>query len=207
MSGLNATLMIAYRDLLKFVRDPMRIISTFIFPLIFIVALGGGLQASLGGKISFNYLTFTFTGVLAQTLFQSASMGVISLIEDRQNDFAQELFVAPVSRYVIIIGKILGETGVALLQGGPDSLWPHLAYFFYLDRGAGDAASGVPALFYGRRIRRIGTGNATKPAVGPTSVYLHDVPAALPGRGCGTVEGAARLGECADVSYAAALWG
>lgn len=118
MSGLNATLMIAYRDLLKFVRDPMRIISTFIFPLIFIVALGGGLQASLGGKISFNYLTFTFTGVLAQTLFQSASMGVISLIEDRQNDFAQELFVAPVSRYVIIIGKILGETGVALLQGG-----------------------------------------------------------------------------------------
>ncbi len=117
MNGLSATLVIAYRDVLKFLRDPMRIVSTFIFPIIFIVALGGGLQGSLGSKLGFNYLTFTFTGILAQTFFQSASMGVISLVDDRQSDFAQEMFVAPVSRYLIIFGKILGETMVALVQG------------------------------------------------------------------------------------------
>jgi len=38
------------------------------------------------------------------------------LIEDRQNDFAQELFIAPISRYSIIAGKILGESLVASVQ-------------------------------------------------------------------------------------------
>ena len=52
----------------------------------------------------------------AQTLFQSASMGVVSLIDDRENDFSQEVFVSPISRYTIILGKILGETLVAMTQ-------------------------------------------------------------------------------------------
>ncbi len=44
-------------------------------------------------------------------------MGVISLIEDRENDFSQEIFVSPISRYSIIFGKILGESLVAFPQG------------------------------------------------------------------------------------------
>src|SRR5258708_27720995 len=43
-------------------------------------------------------------------------MGMISLVIDRENDFSQELFIAPVSRYTIIAGRILGETLVALPQ-------------------------------------------------------------------------------------------
>ena len=38
------------------------------------------------------------------------------MIEDRQNDFAQSFFVAPISRYVIILGKILGESLVSFTQ-------------------------------------------------------------------------------------------
>jgi ABC-2 type transport system permease protein len=57
------------------------------------------------------------TGVLAQTLFQSSALGLVSLLEDRQNDFSQELFIAPVSRYAIVLGKIVGEATVALVQG------------------------------------------------------------------------------------------
>ncbi len=117
MSQLNAILVLAYRDLLKFLRDRVRIVSTLVFPLIFIVALGGSLQANLGEDVGYNFLVFTFTGVFAQTLFQSAAMGIISLIEDRENDFSQEIFVSPISRYSIIFGKILGESLVALAQG------------------------------------------------------------------------------------------
>lgn len=117
MSAVNAILAISYRDLLKLLRDPVRIASTFVFPLVFIGVLGGALQANLGASVGYNFLTFTFTGVLAQTLFQSAATGVISLIEDRENDFSQEIFVAPISRYAIVFGKILGESLVALPQG------------------------------------------------------------------------------------------
>ncbi|MCB0166124.1 MAG: ABC transporter permease [Anaerolineae bacterium] len=117
MLEANAITVIAYRDLLKFMRDPARLVSTFVFPLIFIGVLGGSFQASLGDQVDFNFLAFTFTGVLAQTLFQSSAMGLISLIEDRENDFSQEIFVAPISRYSIIIGKIFGESFVSMAQG------------------------------------------------------------------------------------------
>jgi ABC-2 type transport system permease protein len=114
---INAIFIIALRDVLKFLRDKPRIAATFIFPVIFIGALGGSLQANLGEQVGYNFLVFVFTGVLGQTLFQSSASGVISLIEDRTTDFSRELFVSPISRYTIIIGKILGESVVALLQG------------------------------------------------------------------------------------------
>jgi ABC-2 type transport system permease protein len=92
-------------------------VSTFIFPFIFIAVLGGSMQASLGRAVGYNVLIVTFTGILAQTLFQSTATGIISLIEDRESDFSQEIFVSPISRYSIIIGKIVGESLVALPQG------------------------------------------------------------------------------------------
>lgn len=117
MIGAGPVLAIAYRDLLKFVRDPTRLAASFIFPLVFVGIVGRTMQANIGAGVGFDYLSFIFTGILAQTLFQSAAQGVISLIEDRENDFSQEIFVAPVSRYAIIFGKIAGESLVALVQG------------------------------------------------------------------------------------------
>ena len=114
---VDAILTIAYRDVLKFLRDPIRIVASFAFPVVFIVVLGGSLDNNLGENIGFDFLTFTFTGVLAQTLFQSSALGIVSMIEDRENDFSQEIFVAPISRYAIVFGKIAGEALVALAQG------------------------------------------------------------------------------------------
>ncbi len=113
----NAILTIAYRDVLRFVRDPTRLIATLILPLLFIGVLGGGLQASFGKQVGYNLLTLTFTGVFAQTLFQSTAFGIVSLIEDRENDFSQEIFISPITRYSIIFGKIFGESIVAMCQG------------------------------------------------------------------------------------------
>jgi ABC-2 type transport system permease protein len=116
MSEANAVAAIAYRDLLKFARDPTRIFATVITPLIMVGALGGSLQASFGSQSPYNLLVFTFTGVYALTLFQTTAFGIISLLQDRETDFAQEMFVSPISRYSIVFGKIVGETLVALPQ-------------------------------------------------------------------------------------------
>ncbi len=111
---VNAILAIASRDLLKFLRDRMRIVATLIFPLIFIIILGNSFESF---DMGYSFLTYVFTGVYAQNLFQSTASGIISLIEDRENDFSQEIFVSPISRYSIIFGKILGETSISMLQG------------------------------------------------------------------------------------------
>ena len=112
----NAILTIAFRDLTKLLRDRPRLFASLIFPLIFIGVLGGGLQASLGKVAGFHLLTFTFVGVFAQTLFQSTASGITFLIQDRESDFSQEIFVSPISRYTIIFGKIVGETLVSYAQ-------------------------------------------------------------------------------------------
>src|SRR3990167_8342716 len=101
---LEAIVAIAYRDVLKLLRDRPRIIASLIFPIVFIGALGGSLQSNWGSQTGYNLLVFVFTGVFGQTLFQSTASGIISLVEDRANDFSQEMFVAPVSRYSIIFG-------------------------------------------------------------------------------------------------------
>ena len=112
----NAIVTIAYRDVLKFTRDPSRLLATLILPILFVGLFGEGLQATLGPSLGYNYLTFIFLGFFAQTLFQSTALGIVSLIEDRENDFAQEMFISPISRYSLVFGKILGESIVAFGQ-------------------------------------------------------------------------------------------
>ena len=116
MNELSVVAAIATRDLLKFLRDRTRLIGSFLFPFLLLFLLGPTAQLNLGKAAGFNYIGFTFTGVLGMTIFQSSVQGIASLLDDRQNDFAQELFVSPVSRYSIVFGKIVGETLVALAQ-------------------------------------------------------------------------------------------
>jgi ABC-2 type transport system permease protein len=117
MNQVNAILTIAHRDLLKLVRDRARLASSLVFPFVFVAILGPSFQSGFGSSVGYNLVLYTFTGVYAQTLFQSAAFGLISLIEDRDNDFSQEIFISPISRYSIIFGKILGEALVAMAQG------------------------------------------------------------------------------------------
>jgi ABC-2 type transport system permease protein len=114
---LWAILAIAQRDVTKLFRDRPRLAVNLAFPVMLIVGLGSVLQPSVGRVTGLNAVTLAFTGVLAATLFQSAAAGMISIVEDRENDFSRELFVAPVRRLTLVSGKVAGETSVALGQG------------------------------------------------------------------------------------------
>ena len=96
MLEMHAMAAIAGRDVLKFFRDRGRLVAAVIFPFTMIFLLGGTLQLNLGKSAGFNFIGFAFTGFLGMTLFQSTAQGLTSLMEDRQNDFAQEVFVSPV---------------------------------------------------------------------------------------------------------------
>jgi ABC-2 type transport system permease protein len=114
---LSAVAVIAHRDFVKLLRDRVRLISEFTFPLVLVLLLGPALQSGFGTPGGLDLTSFVWSGVLAQTLWQSATLGLVSLIADREEDFSQEIFVSPVSRYSIVAGKILGEALVALPTG------------------------------------------------------------------------------------------
>jgi ABC-2 type transport system permease protein len=114
---LSALLAIAQRDVTKLLRDRPRLAVNLAFPVLLIGGLGAVLQPTVGTVTGLNAVTLAFTGVLAASLFQSAAAGMISIVEDRENDFSRELFVTPVSRLTLVAGKVAGETLVALCQG------------------------------------------------------------------------------------------
>ena len=114
---VSAVAAIAHRDFVKLLRDRLRLVSELAFPLILVLLLGPALQSGFGAPGGLDLTVFVFSGVLAQTIWQSAVLGLVSLIADREEDFSQEIFVSPVSRYSIVAGKIIGEALVALPTG------------------------------------------------------------------------------------------
>lgn len=114
---LSAVAVIAHRDFVKLLRDRLRLFSELAFPLVLVLLLGPALQSGFGAPGGLDLTSFVFSGVLAQTIWQSSVLGLVSLIADREEDFSQEIFVSPVSRYAIVAGKIIGESLVALPTG------------------------------------------------------------------------------------------
>ncbi len=114
---VSALMAIAQRDVIKLLRDRPRLAVNLAFPVLLIAGLGGLLQSTVGRVTGLSTITLSFTGVLAASLFQSSAAGMISIVEDRENDFSRELFVAPVSRFTLLAGKIVGESAVAVSQG------------------------------------------------------------------------------------------
>ena len=111
---VNATFAIAWREILRAVKSPASLAFTVIFPVIFMGILGGSISQNLGTALPFAYLPFMLIGMIANTMYQGTITGVTNLVEERENDFTAELFVAPISRYAVLLGKIIGS-GIAAL--------------------------------------------------------------------------------------------
>ena len=110
----NATFAIAWREVLRAVKSPLSLAFTVIFPVLFIGILGGSISQNIGNALSFAYLPYMLIGMIANTMYQGTITGVTNLVEERENDFTAELFVAPISRYAVLLGKLIGS-GIAAL--------------------------------------------------------------------------------------------
>lgn len=114
---IRAALVVWEREMIRFRRDPARVISSVIQPLLFLFVLGGGLgslvQQGTGGV---DFKTFLFPGVLAMSVLFTAAFAGISMVWDREFGFLREMLVAPISTTAILVGKCLGGASVATIQ-------------------------------------------------------------------------------------------
>jgi ABC-2 type transport system permease protein len=113
---VNATFAIAWREILRAVKSPGSLAFTVLFPVIFMGIMGGSISQNLGSALPFAYLPFMLIGMVANTLYQGTIVGVTNLVEERENDFTAELFVAPISRYAVLLGKIIGSSFASLIS-------------------------------------------------------------------------------------------
>ncbi|MDD7964309.1 ABC transporter permease [Actinomycetospora lemnae] len=115
----RAALVVWEREMIRFVKDRARILSSLAQPLLFLFVLGSGLGSLLGstqagGSVPFT--TFLFPGVMAISVLFTAAFAGISIVWDREFGFLREMLVAPVSSASILLGKGLGGASVATLQ-------------------------------------------------------------------------------------------
>lgn len=108
------------REIVRFYRQPSRIVGALGSPLVFWFLIGSGLgrsfQAAPGVYLRGGYLEYFYPGTLALIVLFTAIFSTISIIEDRQEGFLQGVLVAPVPRAAIVLGKTLGGTTLALMQ-------------------------------------------------------------------------------------------
>jgi ABC-2 type transport system permease protein len=130
---LLATYTLWLREIVRFYRDRTRVVGALGSPLVFWFLIGSGLGRSFTGgpgqqSLPGGYLQYFYPGTLALILLFTAIFSTISIIEDRQAGFLQGVLVAPVPRSAIVLGKILGGTTLAAIQGGIFLLLAPLAH-------------------------------------------------------------------------------
>lgn len=110
------------RELVRFFRQKGRVVGALGTPLVFWILIGSGFGKSFRMPVSgqtkeINYLEYFFPGTVILIVLFTAIFSTISLIEDRREGFLLSVLVAPVSRPTIVLGKVLGGTTLAFLQG------------------------------------------------------------------------------------------
>jgi ABC-2 type transport system permease protein len=105
------------RELIRFRRNRLRILTSLAQPVLFLFILGTGLSSIIPTAAHFNFRTFMFAGVLGMTVLFTSIFSAISIVWDREFGFLREMLVAPVHRWTLVLGKCLGGATVATIQG------------------------------------------------------------------------------------------
>lgn len=111
---------LAWRELLKFVRERSRLVGAVVQPIGFWLLMGLGFErtfrmpdAALAGV---GYLEYLFPGIVVMTILFTAVFSTITIVEDRKKGFLQAALVAPVARPVLVLGGALGGTLLAAAE-------------------------------------------------------------------------------------------
>jgi len=112
---------LCHRELVRFFRQRNRVIGAIGQPVLFWILFGAGFGSTFrmpgGGASEGSYFQYYFPGTLMLIILFTAIFATISIIEDRREGFLQAVLVAPVPRWAMVLGKVLGGSLIALAQG------------------------------------------------------------------------------------------
>jgi ABC-2 type transport system permease protein len=109
-----------WRELVRFYRQRARVVGVIASPLLFWVVIGSGFGSSFRSGDSAepqHYLDYFYPGALIMIVLFTSIFTMMSVIEDRKAGFLLSVLVAPVPRSAIVLGKVLGGTTLAAIQG------------------------------------------------------------------------------------------
>lgn len=115
---MRPALALARREMIRFFRQPSRIVGAVAPPVLMWLLVASGFRSSFragGDGDSFGYF---FPGTVVLVVLFASIFSTISVIEDRREGFLQAVLVSPVGPGPVVLGKVVGGTLLGLLQGG-----------------------------------------------------------------------------------------
>jgi ABC-2 type transport system permease protein len=109
-----------WREVVRFYRQRTRVVGVIASPLLFWVVIGSGFGTSFRSGDAAgqrHYLDYFYPGALIMIVLFTSIFTMMSVIEDRKEGFLLSVLVAPVPRSAIVLGKVLGGTTLAAIQG------------------------------------------------------------------------------------------
>jgi len=119
VSGVSAMIVLTRRELVRFTRQPTRVVASVGTPLLFWVFAGSGLAGSFsvpGAENGASYAGYILPGMVTMVVLFSTIFAAISLIQDRQGGFLQSVLVSPAPSWAIAGSKVIGGTVIATAQ-------------------------------------------------------------------------------------------
>ena len=105
------------REIKRFMRDRTRLITSFIQPLLWLVIFAAAFSTRFVLPANLTYQQVILPGIIGQTLLFTAMFMGINVIWDKEFGFMKEILVSPVSRLTIFLGKMVGDSTDAFMQG------------------------------------------------------------------------------------------
>jgi len=109
-----------WREVVRFYRQRARVVGVIASPVLFWLVIGSGFGSSFrsgDAAGSQHYLDYFYPGALIMIVLFTSIFTMMSVIEDRKEGFLLSVLVAPVPRSAIVLGKVLGGTTLATIQG------------------------------------------------------------------------------------------
>lgn len=112
----SAVWAIICREITVAFKSPSTLVFTILMPVIMMGMVGGNLTQNMAGGLGFDFGKFMLVGMIVNMLFMVTSQGIATLVDDSEDNFSEELLIAPVSRYAIVMGKICGSMFSAIVS-------------------------------------------------------------------------------------------
>jgi ABC-2 type transport system permease protein len=119
MRGLRCVYTVWLRDFKVLLREPSRTVSMIGQPLLYLLIVGQGIASGLTlnrSEGNVGYLQFMYPGILGMSVLFTCMFSAISIIWDREFGFLKEVLVAPVPRWAVALGKVMGGATTAMFQ-------------------------------------------------------------------------------------------
>ena len=106
---------IIMRNLMKFVRDRMRLFFTLLMSGLFLFIFSFATK-SIGINLT-HPMNYLISGIIIMTVFQTSLNNSMSILEDISSGFMKEILVAPIARWQIATGQVVSSMIISTLQG------------------------------------------------------------------------------------------